>query len=85
MPPRPTAPELAPEHAWFKSSYSDPGQNCVEAAWIKSSYSDATQNCVEVAAVAPGIAIRDSKNPAGPALLLPSPAWAEFLSSLPEM
>ncbi|MBT2411963.1 DUF397 domain-containing protein [Streptomyces sp. ISL-12] len=24
------------EHAWFKSSYSDPGQNCVEAALLPS-------------------------------------------------
>ena len=29
-----TAPELAPEQAWFKSSYSDAGQNCVEAALL---------------------------------------------------
>ncbi|WP_329217414.1 DUF397 domain-containing protein [Streptomyces sp. NBC_01485] len=86
MHPRFTAPELAPEHAWFKSSYSDSGgQNCLEAAWIKSSYSDAGQNCVEVALVAPAVGVRDSKNPAGPALLLPAPAWAEFLSSLPGM
>ncbi|MCZ9347147.1 DUF397 domain-containing protein [Streptomyces sp. TRM76130] len=23
-----------PEHAWFKSSYSDAGQNCLEAALL---------------------------------------------------
>jgi hypothetical protein len=71
-----SAPDLAPEQAWFKSSYSDgTGTNCVEAAWIKSSYSDPGQNCVEVAHLTPtrAIAVRDSKNPTGPALLLPPP------------
>lgn len=82
----PTASELAPEHAWFKSSYSDgTGTNCVELApeqaWFKSSYSDGTgQNCVEAAHLTPGIAIRDSKNPTGPALLLPASAWTPFLT-----
>jgi hypothetical protein len=62
-------PEIAPEQAWFKSSYSDgTGQNCVEAAH----------------AIPTGIAIRDSKNPTGPALLLPATAWVPFLSHLRE-
>jgi hypothetical protein len=34
MHPRLTAPEVAPEHAWFKSSYSDAGQNCLEATHL---------------------------------------------------
>lgn len=84
MHPRLTAAEIAPEHAWFKSSYSDPGQNCVEVAsqhaWFKSTYSDAGQNCVEAARLTPGIAIRDSKNPTGPALLLPPAAWTPFIT-----
>jgi hypothetical protein len=88
MPTHPTASELAPEQAWFKSSYSDgTGQNCVEAApehaWFKSSYSDAGQNCVEAAHLTPtGIAIRDSKNPTGPALLLPASAWTTFVTHI---
>ncbi|MDX3385653.1 DUF397 domain-containing protein [Streptomyces niveiscabiei] len=80
-----TAPELAPEQAWFKSSYSDgTGQNCLEVAWIKSSYSTGGQNCVEVAALTPNIGVRDSKNPTGPALLLPPSAWSPFLTHLRE-
>jgi hypothetical protein len=60
-------PEITtPEHAWFKSSYSDSGG----------------QNCIEAAHLTPGIAIRDSKNPTGPALLLAATAWAPFLSHL---
>jgi hypothetical protein len=36
--------------------------------------------CVEVARNLPGIvAVRDSKNPAGPALVFTSDAWAAFL------
>ncbi len=81
MHPRLTAPELAPEYAWRKSSYSDgTGNNCVEVAWIKSSYSDAGQNCVEVARLTPGIGVRDSKNPTGPALLLPPTTWTALVT-----
>ena len=65
-----TAPEVAPEHAWFKSSHSDAGQNCIEAAHLTRT--DA-------------IAIRDSKNPTGPALVLPQTAWTPFLAHLREL
>ncbi|MFD0856580.1 DUF397 domain-containing protein [Actinomadura adrarensis] len=43
-----------------------------EATWRKSSHStDNGGDCVELAAAAPGIvAIRDSKNPEGPVLLV---------------
>ncbi|MET7852466.1 DUF397 domain-containing protein [Streptomyces avermitilis] len=67
MPAHLTARELAPERAWVKSSYSDPGQNCVE-----------------IAAPLPGtdIAIRDSKNPTGPSLLVPAAAWSAFVTAV---
>ncbi|MGX5182624.1 DUF397 domain-containing protein [Streptomyces avermitilis] len=67
MHPRPTAPEIVPEQAWFRSSYSDAGQNCVE-----------------IAAPTPGtaIAIRDSKNPTGPSLLVPATAWSAFVTAI---
>jgi hypothetical protein len=46
------------------------------AAWRKSSYSGGAQNCVEVAGGLPGaVAIRDSKDPDGPALVIGSVAW----------
>ena len=48
-------------------------------AWFKSSYSDAGQNCLEAAPLASRIGVRDSKNPTGPALLLPATAWSPFL------
>lgn len=50
-------------------------------AWRKSSYSD-TQgvgNCVEVT-FGGIVAVRDSKNPAGPILIVAPAAWQAFLS-----
>jgi hypothetical protein len=57
-----------------------------DAIWRKSSYSGSSGGqCVEVAANLPGIvAVRDSKNPAGPALVLTPQQWAEFVSGARE-
>lgn len=54
------------------------------AAWRKSSYSDGGDaNCVEIADGFPGIVpVRDSKNPHGPALLVPAAAWSSFLAGV---
>jgi len=66
---------------WRKSSYSGTqGDNCVEvrSGWRKSSYSNSQGECVEVRAVSPVVAVRDSKNPGGPALLMPPGVWRAF-------
>jgi hypothetical protein len=53
----------------------------IDATWRASSYSNAQGgDCVEIADTIP--AIRDSKNPTGPALLFPTPAWIGFVSAL---
>jgi uncharacterized protein DUF397 len=54
------------------------------AAWRKSSYSgDNGGACIEVARNIPGIvAVRDSKNPQGPALAFTPAAWHKFLAAL---
>jgi hypothetical protein len=53
------------------------------AEWRKSSFSGASQNCVEVARNLPGIvAIRDSKNPQGPALVITRARWAAFMDAV---
>jgi hypothetical protein len=52
------------------------------ALWRKSSYSGGNGgNCVEVARNLPGVvAVRDSKNPAGPALTFTPDEWRAFLA-----
>jgi hypothetical protein len=51
------------------------------ADWRKASYSSNTGNCVEVAQNLPGVvAVRDSKNPDGPALVLTAGQWRAFVS-----
>ncbi len=60
------------------------------AAWRKSSFSSGNGGaCVEVAAV-PGatgdsgrvVALRDSKDPAGPVLVFTADAWQAFLAGV---
>ena len=49
------------------------------AAWRKSIHSSGNGNCVEVARNLPGIvAVRDSKDPEGPALTTGPADWAAF-------
>ncbi|WP_030908555.1 DUF397 domain-containing protein [Streptomyces sp. NRRL F-5126] len=54
------------------------------AAWRKSSYSNSDGGeCVEIATNLPAVLpVRDSKNPHGPALLLPRRAWTAFVTAL---
>jgi hypothetical protein len=54
--------------------------NLERAQWRKSSYSGGNGGaCVEVASNLPGvIAVRDSKNPTGPKLVLTRDAWRDF-------
>lgn len=53
------------------------------AIWRKSTYSNNGGNCVEVATNLPGlVAIRDSKEPEGPALVFTSTEWAAFVSGV---
>lgn len=54
------------------------------ATWRKSSKSGGNGGqCVEVAANLPGVvAVRDSKDPGGPALVFPPGRWADFITGL---
>ncbi|MDH2393167.1 MULTISPECIES: DUF397 domain-containing protein [Streptomyces] len=74
---------------WRKSSYSaDTGGECVEcaplgaAAWRKSSYSGNTGGqCVEVSPQPCRVAVRDSKNPDGPAFAVAPAAFTAFVTA----
>ncbi|QIY69577.1 DUF397 domain-containing protein [Streptomyces sp. RLB1-33] len=55
--------------------------------WLRSSRSTGMNNCVETARPGPGpwaglVAVRDSKNKAGPALLFTPASWEGFVAGL---
>ena len=51
---------------WFKSTRSTGGKECVEVAWLPSG----------------AVGLRDSKNPAGPALVFAPDEWDAFNTGL---
>ncbi|MGV9214656.1 DUF397 domain-containing protein [Micromonospora sp. RB23] len=52
-------------------------------SWHKSSRSGANDsNCVEVAVLPEGLAVRDSKDSGGPALVFDRDAWSSFVTGL---
>ncbi|MBD9725829.1 DUF397 domain-containing protein [Streptomyces sp. NPDC013978] len=58
---------MSDQLAWFKSSHSDnEGGDCVEVALSHARLT---------------VHVRDSKNPTGPTLTLPAPAWAAFIAA----
>ncbi|WP_234544380.1 DUF397 domain-containing protein [Streptomyces shenzhenensis] len=52
--------------------------------WRKSSWSnDQAGSCLEVLDDQPsGVPIRDSKNPYGPAVMVPASAWSSFVTAV---
>ncbi|MEV6011110.1 DUF397 domain-containing protein [Streptomyces sp. NPDC051976] len=51
--------------------------------WQRSSHSTAANNCVETARLASGLlAVRDSKDQEGPALLFTPAAWSHFVRAV---
>lgn len=54
------------EAKWFKSSRSSGRTDCVEVAWLPDAH----------------VGVRDSKNPAGPALVFAPNQWDAFAGAL---
>jgi len=54
-----------------------------DAVWRKASRSNGTggNNCVEVAFLDTGVAVRDSKDRSGPALMFTQAEWTAFVDS----
>jgi hypothetical protein len=60
-----------------------PSTDLSRAAWRKSSRSNGSGDCVEVADNLPGVvAVRDSKNPTGPALVFDRAEWSAFVDGV---
>ncbi|WP_280183488.1 DUF397 domain-containing protein [Nocardia cyriacigeorgica] len=54
-----------------------------DARWFKSTRSDAVKDCVEVAFLDSGlVGVRDSKNPAGGALVFRPDEWEAFTAGV---
>lgn len=52
-------------------------------SWIKSSYTT-QENCVEVAGLPQAVAVRDSKDPHGPALVVSRATFGQFVCQVRE-
>ncbi len=57
-------------------------QDLSNVSWSKPSRSGAGNNCVEVADLDIGRAVRDSKNPTGPALRFTAAQWSAFTAGV---
>jgi Domain of unknown function (DUF397) len=56
--------------------------NLSAAIWKKSSYSNGQANCVEVANLPSIVAVRDSKDREGPALIFTPDEWRAFVDGI---
>lgn len=57
----------------------------LDARWVKSTFSGPQGNCVEVAQLDDGsVAVRNSRHPAGPALVFTAAEWDAFLTGARE-
>lgn len=54
----------------------------IRPLWRKSTFSNGSSNCIETASQPGTVAVRDSKDPAGPRLAIPADRWSAFTRAL---
>ncbi|MGC0315954.1 DUF397 domain-containing protein [Kitasatospora acidiphila] len=59
-----------------------PNAAALGATWTKATQSNQSSNCVEAASLPGQVAVRDSKNPTGPAHVYSPYAFAEFTAAV---
>ncbi|WP_030542067.1 DUF397 domain-containing protein [Streptomyces albus] len=60
-----------------------PDASALAVRWTASSYSGGSDNCVEVAPYGrETVAVRQSEDPSGPALVLRADEWAAFIADI---
>jgi hypothetical protein len=50
--------------------------------WRKSTYSNGSSSCIETTTRSGAVAVRDSKDPTGPQLAIPTASWLAFTCRL---
>lgn len=74
---------LVREHLHVHLQEQSAGSEATALSWRKSSASNPTGNCVEVAALPDGgVAVRNSRHPAGPTLVYTRAEIAAFLTGV---
>ncbi|MEU3569837.1 DUF397 domain-containing protein [Kitasatospora sp. NPDC036755] len=59
-----------------------PNAAAITTTWHKSSHSNESTNCVEYALLPRTVAVRDSKDPSGPALAFERAAHLSFIAAV---
>jgi hypothetical protein len=60
----------------------EPDPDLARALWRKSTYSGGNGSYVEIADLGTAVAVRDSKDPDGPKLILTTGQWRSFTDSI---
>jgi hypothetical protein len=66
----------------IRKECGDPDPDLAYALWRKSTYSGGNGSCVEIADLGAAVAVRDSKDPDGPALVFTTGQWRSFTNSI---
>lgn len=64
----------------IRKEHGTPDLELSRAVWRTSSYSGGNGSCVEVAELGAHVAVRDSKDRSGPALVFPVETWRRFIA-----